>query len=206
MRRKAAARGVGLEVTGSSLGLGPGDDIDILLGDEEPSDEDRSWLPLDPEASFVHIRDYYFDWQPAEPATFVIERLDTVGETKPEIDAAAILSTALGEIEHSFAFWNGYQERMLGDQPPNTFLPPAGMGRGVKTLIYSHAGVALEPHEALVVEVDHGGAAMWDVQLYNRPWYEALDFTNRLTCLNHALIEPGPIVIAGYRSRRRQLA
>jgi len=48
-----------------------------------------------------------------------------------------------------------------------------------------------------VVEVDHGGATMWDVQLYNRPWYEALDFTNRLTCLNHALIESGPIVIAG---------
>ena len=86
---------------------------------------------------------------------------------------------------------------MLGDQHTNTFLPPAGMGRGVKTLIYSHAGVALDPDQALVVEVDHRGATMWDVQLYNRPWYEALDFTNRLTCLNHALIEPGPIVIAG---------
>ena len=69
------------------------------------------------------------------------------------------------------------------------------MGRGVKTLIYSHAGVALDPNQALVIEVDHRGATMWDVQLYNRPWYEALDFTNRLTCLNHALIEPGPIVI-----------
>ncbi len=60
---------------------------------------------------------------------------------------------------------------MLGDQPPNTFLPPAGMGRGVKTLIYSHAGVALDPEQALVVEVDHRGATMWDVQFYNRPWY-----------------------------------
>lgn len=194
---QSGGAGVGLEVTGSSLGLGPGDAIDILLGGESPGDDSVNWLPLDPEGSFVHIRDYYFDWQPAEPATFVIERLDTVGEPKPEIDAAAILSAALGEIEHSFAFWNGYQERMLGDQSPNTFLPPAGMGRGVKTLIYSHAGVALDPEEALVVKVDHGGTTMWDVQLYNRPWYEALDFTNRLTCLNHALIEPGPIVIAG---------
>ena len=57
--------------------------------------------------------------------------------------------------------------------------------------------MALDPDQALVIEVDHRGATMWDVQLYNRPWYEALDFTNRLTCLNHALIEPGPIVIAG---------
>src|SRR5439155_225767 len=27
----------------------------------------------------------------------------------------------------------------------------------------------------------------WDIQLYNRPWYEALDFRHRVTCLNHAL-------------------
>jgi hypothetical protein len=95
------------------------------------------------------------------------------------------------------AFWNGYQQRMLGDQAVNTFGAPAPAGRGVQDVLYSHAGIALTPGEALVVDLDHAGAPLWDIQLYNRPWYEALDFANRVTCLNHRLAEPGPIVIAG---------
>ena len=193
---QSGGAGVALEVTASSLGLGPGDDIHILLGGPPPAGGKGHWLELDPEATFVHIRDYYFNWQPGEPATFVIERLDTVGEPKPTLDVAALLETAANEVEHSDRFWSGYQERMLGDQPPNTFLAPAGMARGVQSVLYSHAGVALHHDDALVVDIDHRGARTWDIQLYNRPWYEALDFSNRLTCLNHALAEPGPIVIA----------
>lgn len=195
---QSGGAGVALEVEASSLGLGPGDDIDLVLGATEPQAPGTgTWLPLDPDASSVHIRDYYFDWQPTEPATFVIERVDTQGHPAVRSGAATVLDTALGEIEHSLAFWSGYQDRMLGDQPPNTFGPPARAARGVQGVHYSHAGVALGPDEALVVELDPGGAALWDIQLYNRPWYEALDFANRLTCLNHALVEPGPIVVAG---------
>jgi hypothetical protein len=193
---QSGGAGVALEVAASSLGLGPGDDIELVLSSTEPHTS-GTWLPLDPEASFVHIRDYYFDWQAAEPATFVIERLDTQGLAGPRPDAGALLETATREIEHSMTFWSGYQDRMLGDQPPNTFSPPAAAARGVQGVHYSHAGVALAPGEALVVELDPGSAPLWDIQLYSRPWYEALDFANRLTCLNHALIEPGPIVIAG---------
>ena len=67
---------ISTEVYASQLGLGPGDDFEILLSaDEQPG----NWFALDPDATFVHVRDYYFDWQPREPATFVIERLDTQG-------------------------------------------------------------------------------------------------------------------------------
>jgi hypothetical protein len=196
---QSGGAGVALEVEASNLGLGPGDAIDLVLSPTDPGPESSStWLPLDPEASFVHVRDYYFDWRAAEPATFVIERLDTQGQPgHGGPDGPTVLDTALREIEHSMDFWSGYQDRMLGDQPPNTFTPPAGAARGVQGVHYSHAGVELDPDEALVVELDDGGAPLWDVQLYNRPWYEALDFAHRLTCLNHALVEPGPIVVAG---------
>lgn len=193
---QSGGAGVALEVEASSLGLGPGDDIELVLSSAEPRTP-GTWLPLDPDASFVHIRDYYFDWQAREPATFVIERLDTQGQPRPQPEADALLDTAAREIEHSMEFWSGYQDRMLGDQPPNTFSPPAPAARGVQGVHYSHAGVALAPDEGLVVELDPGSAPLWDVQLYSRPWYEALDFANRLTCLNHALVEPGPIVVAG---------
>ena len=67
---------VGTEISASQLGVGPGDEFELFLSAEP---RPGHWFALDPDASFVHVRDYYFDWQPREPATFVIERLDTQG-------------------------------------------------------------------------------------------------------------------------------
>jgi hypothetical protein len=150
------------------------------------------WVALPPDTAFVHIRDYYFDWQPGNPATFVLERVDDPGDPKPARTServAAMLADAVGEIEHSFAFWAGYQEQMLGDQAANVFTAPGGSAGGVQAITYAHAGVVLEPHEALVVELDAAAAPLWDVQLYNRPWYEALDFAYRSTSTNHRMAE-----------------
>ena len=143
----------------------------------------------------MHIRDYYFDWQAGPPATFVIERLDTQGDPRPErtpARVAALLDDAAREMEHSIAFWSGYQDRMLAGRPPNDFSPPGAATGGVQAIAYSHAIVALAAGEALVVEVDPADAPLWDVQLYNRPWYEALDFANRVTSTNHRLAERDP--------------
>jgi len=84
--------------------------------------------------------------------------------------------------------WPGSKPTPSGSQPP--------AARGVKDILYSHAGIALTAGQALVVDLEHGGARLWDIQLYNRPHYEALDFANRITSLNHRLAKPGPIVIA----------
>ena len=54
---------ISTEVYASQLGLRPGDEFEILLSaDEQPG----NWFALDPDATFVHVRDYYFDWQPRE--------------------------------------------------------------------------------------------------------------------------------------------
>ena len=68
---------------------------------------------------------------------------------------------------------------------PNTFCEPVFVGRGVRDLQYSHAFVSLHDDDALVVEIDPSDVSMWDVMLYNRAWYEALDAANRVTSLNH---------------------
>jgi hypothetical protein len=57
----------------------------------------------------------------------------------------------------------------------------------VQDVLYSHAFVALGPDETLIVELQPAADQLWDIQLYNRAWYEALDFRHRLTCLNHRL-------------------
>jgi hypothetical protein len=186
---QSGGAGIAGEISASSLGLGPGDQIEVLLSaGESPG----PWAALPPDTAFVHIRDYYFDWQPGEPATFVLERVDDPGEPKPARTAervAAMLADAAAEIEHSFTFWSGYQERMLGGQQANSFTEPGGAAGGVQAITYAHAGVALAPDEALVVQLDAAAAPLWDVQLYNRPWYEALDFAYRSTSTNHRMAE-----------------
>ena len=183
------------EVNSLALGIGPGEDFVLTISATDPGDGSH-WIELDPAASFLHIRDYYFRWEAAPPATFVLERLDTQGLPSQPADPSAVLEMALTELRNSAAFWNTYQAKMLGDQAVNTFLTPRAEARGVKEIFYAHAGVALADDHALVVELDHAGAPMWDVQLYTRPWYEALDYANHTSCTNHALAGEGPIVIS----------
>jgi len=177
---------VGTEISASQLGVGPGDDFEILLSAEP---QPGSWFALDSDASFVHVRDYYFDWQPREPATFVIERLDTQGHPAdpPSPDRVAVmLDDAAREVEHSLVFWRDYQARMReAAQEVNRFGEPAFIGRAVRDMQYSHAFVVVGSGDALVVELDPADATLWDVMLYNRAWYEALDFATRVTSLNH---------------------
>lgn len=177
---------VATEISASQLGLGPGDDFEIVFSAEP---QPGKWFALDPDASFVHVRDYYFDWQPREPATFVIERLDTQGTSAalpgPE-RVAAMLDDAAREVEHSLVFWRDYQVRMrAAAEDVNRFGEPAFIGRGVRDIQYSHAFVVVGSDDALVVELDPADATLWDVMLYNRTWYEALDFATRVTSLNH---------------------
>ncbi len=176
---------VATEVTASRLGLGPGDAFEIqLAGDEQPG----TWLALGPGPGFVHVRDYYFDWVPAEPATFAIERLDTQGSSVPRLTAdgvAEILETAAHEVEHSVVYFRDLQARMREAQEPNRFGVPSVSGRGVQDIIYSHGFVHLGDDEALVLELDPNDADLWGVSSYTRGWYEPLDYATRVTSRNH---------------------
>ena len=189
------------EVFASDLGIGPGDAFEIVLGGPPVPGH---WVELGSDASFVHIRDYYFDWQARQPATFVIDRVDShgpPGQVAPE-RVGALLEDAAAQVEHSIVFWNDYQRRMRAANPVNTFSPPAGAARGVQDIVYSHAFVALGAEEAMVVELDGRDAAWWGVQLYNRSWYEPLDFAHRAASRNQRQVAPhadGPVtlVLAG---------
>lgn len=198
---------VATEVFASQLGLGLGDDFDLVFGGRRDDHGGAAhWFPLDPDASFVHVRDYYFDWQATEPATFVIERLDTQGAPGRPLDAgrvAHMLETAAHEVEHSVVFWQQYQARMLDQRGgPNVFNDPRPEGRGVQDIMYAHAFVRLAPDEVLILTLDAADAPMWDVGVYNRAWYEPLDYANGVTSLNHRQVHTASddrvrIVVAG---------
>jgi hypothetical protein len=176
---------IATEVSASGLGLGPGDTFEIMVSAEE---QPGTWLPVGPGPGFVHVRDYYFDWVGAEPATFVIERLDTAGASAPLVDAervARMLETAVHEVEHSSVYFRDLQDRMRASQAPNQFGVPDVSGRGVQDIIYSHGFVSLADDEAMVVELDPTDAPLWGISSYTPTWYEPLDYATRVTSRNH---------------------
>ena len=91
------------ELTASDIGIGAERDFELLLGGEG-TEPNRVSLPDG--AIMCSIREYYFDWQPREPATFTIECLD--GDPAPPPSYAERLFEALDLTERSLVFWNDY--------------------------------------------------------------------------------------------------
>ena len=173
------------ESLASELGIGAGDDFSITLSATEAA---PPWIPLDPEAAMVSLREYYFDWQPAAPAIVTIERVDTLG-TAPEPltpeRVSAMLDEAATLIERSLAYWNDYLRRAKAEHPPNQMGAPRHNAGGSSRITYSFGFFDLGPHDALVVDATPAEARFWDVQLYTLGWFEPFDFANRVTSLNH---------------------
>ena len=178
---------VDAEVRAGDLGIGPGDSFELVLS---ATKQPENWVPITPTSEVVHIRDYYFDWQPVEPAAFVIERLDTFGQPGSAVtsaDVSGLLSEATKQIEGSVRYWNRYQNERRVQQPLNTFTSPSTVAAGVQDVLYSDSYIHLDPGQALVFAFDPRAARFWDAQLYSRAWYEPLDFVTRTTSLNHEL-------------------
>jgi hypothetical protein len=177
------------EVTASELGIGPGDDVDLVVG--EGGD-----VPLPEGAAMVSIREYYFDWRPEEPAVLTIERLDDDdgdeadgdSDDADEHDAAELarrLDEAVTGVERSLEYWNDYLRARRAEHPPNTFAAPLRLAKGLQAARYGFCFWDLGPGEALVVETDAPDARYWSFQLYQLGWFELVDLVERQSSLNH---------------------
>jgi hypothetical protein len=170
-----------VEVTASELGLSEGDEIDVIVGGDGP-------VPLPEGALTVSIREYYYDWREAEPATFTIECLDDdAGAPAPRretADTAARLAEGLDGVGHSLEYWNTYMRERRGEGVPNTFAPAFVNQKGLDAARYSFCFWDLGPDEALVAEVLRPPSRYWSFQLYELSWFELVDITEHLTSLN----------------------
>lgn len=182
------------ESTATDLGIGPGEDFEIVLGGPElPS----RWLPLPAGARMVTIREYYYDWLPREPAVMTIERLDDAhGASRPARPTPASVASGLTEATTQFAgsirYWNEYMRAARARGEDNTFIPPRAEPKGLKGLVYAFCFHRLEPGEALIVECERPLARYWSFQLYSLAWFEPVDSTYATGSLNHRQITPGP--------------
>lgn len=168
------------EVSATELGIGTGDEVDLLLS---PSGEGGIAIP--PGTRMLAFREYYYDWRPLEPATLVLERLDDARPAAAAGGAVTALAEATDQLTRSLAYWNDYLHSARARGVDNTFIPPRREPKGLATMHYSFCFWSLRPDQALVVRFVEPVARYWSVQLYQLGFFEWLDI-GRPTSLNQA--------------------
>ena len=174
------------ELSAHDLGLGPGDDFEILLGGEG---DEPNRVPLPDGALSVSIREYYFDWQPrrAGDVHHRVPRRATVRPTRvhgrrprgsgsPRRPPTCTARSRTGTSTCS----------TRAPARPTTSSPAATTSRAGSTAAnYAFCFFDLAPDEALVVDCDIPDSRYWSFHLYNLAWWEALEYAKRVTSLNH---------------------
>jgi hypothetical protein len=168
------------ELTATDIGIVAGAEFEILLGGQG---DEPNRVPLPDGSIMCSIREYYFNWEPREPATFTIECLggDPVHPANTFADATA---EALDLTERSIVFWNQYMLDARAGQRDNTFGDKIDVPRGLQISQFGFCFYDLAPDEALYVHSDVPTARYWSLQLYGMAWFEPYDI-GRITSLNH---------------------
>ncbi|MEI8359296.1 MAG: hypothetical protein WCH13_12515 [Deltaproteobacteria bacterium] len=147
---------------------------------------DGNWMALDPEASFLLLRQYLNDWECERPAEIAIER---VGAEYPQpVVTTAEVAARFDELGTWLsAGARGWESmsRLILSMPPNavTMMEPLTGHAGLRGQSYGMGHFAVEPGWALVVEFEVPRCLMWSVQLSGWFW-ESMEFAGRQTSLN----------------------
>ena len=169
------------EASATDLGLGPGDEIDVLLSPSGEGTAESIGVKIPSGARMVAVREYYYDWRPLEPATMVLERLDG---SPPAAGVSAALEDAADQVARSVEFWDTYMVDARARGSDNAFIPPRREPKGLAAMSYAFCFWSLQPDEALVVRIPEPQARYWSAQLYQLRWFESLEL-RRPTSLNH---------------------
>ena len=145
-----------------------------------------NWLPLHPEAEYVLLRQYVSDWEHDAVSHFRIERVGSEGLAPPPLEPALVssaLDRAATWVERSVVYWNQWMARTRGALPDNVLGRPRAQPGGAADIWYGGGWWSLADDEALLVECEPPEARYWSIQLYSFPWFESLDFANRVSSL-----------------------
>ncbi|MET0238308.1 MAG: hypothetical protein ABW184_00275 [Sphingobium sp.] len=173
------------ELDTNDLGIGLGEDFEILFSAEKPEGHVGHWGRIDPEAGYMYLRYRSYDWLNEVDPQLSIECLDPV-PPKPRLTPEEILYR-IGEMAKFpgrktnlyYPMQNGVKDRVGS----NIFEPIRMPGALVKQ-VYWPACFQFEPDEALIIETDiPAHAPYWNIQL-NDPLFSALEYVYRISSSN----------------------
>lgn len=166
----------------------------ILGGAPRP----RNWLPLDPGASWVFVRQFFYDWEHEDPSPLWIDCVDgprsvpATGLLDPGFFARR-LDAVVTHLEASLGLWIGTVSALRA-RYTNAFPTEAFGGTAMGAQRHQAAGTCyykVAPDEALLIEVPVPRAHYWSIDLCNF-WLESLDYANHQSSLNghQAAVDP----------------
>lgn len=142
-----------------------------------------NWVRLDPDARWMYLRQYFYDWETEQPADLVIER---VGATyPPPPPSAEELAQRVDRLIAWVPTWYRHLERRVEtyfDAPSDRcafVLSSAGMDG----LHYGKGHFELGEREAVILEFRPPECRYWSFQVMNCFW-ESQEFDVRQTSLN----------------------
>lgn len=156
-----------------------------LACEKRPGD----WLPMRPETSQLMIRELLLDRRRQRSAEFSIERT-TGGPVSRPLDPdhfAAQLARAGAYVEGAIAQFLEWTKDFASRPNRIDRLDErlASGARGDPHTHYYGGYYAVEPGEALIVELTPPPCEYWNLQLCNH-WLESLDFRRHTVSVNHA--------------------
>lgn len=176
-------------LNGFELACGDDGRLQLLVGgDRTEHPEIPNWIPLEPDAGFILIRQYFNDWDRERPADLEIERIGAEYPIPPPRSDQLAHDLELLEtwLDRGGALWERMSRSFLG-LPPNSLIvhrpENAGEHSGLAGQAYGIGNFQCGPDEAVIVELRPPRCHHWSVSLASYYW-ESIDYATRQTSLN----------------------
>lgn len=202
----------------SELIVEPDGTFEVLLAPERPDGHTGNFIAtkttrkrnnpdgttenVDYTASYLVVRELFYDWDQEDALELHIARVGNVGTHPGVLDStkAAYQMKRIGEIvNNQMRFWNEFYavvletyQDMNGDgkqfMPRNAFNDPApanlATGGGQSTNVYAGGVYDLGEDEALIVEIRTPVSPAYMGLHLSNLWGESLDYANHISSLN----------------------
>jgi hypothetical protein len=164
--------------------------VEIAIAPDRPAAA-ANWMATGPDASYLHVREYFGDWAAERPSRFALER---VGATYP---AGPLTTHALADRMELLGLWLTVGARCWwdlgrgfadGEPGPITPFRPPDSATGLGGQAYGMGAYACGPDEAVILEVVPPQARYWSFSLATWFW-ESADIADRQCSINHTQAE-----------------
>jgi len=167
--------------------IGEDGSFSFLWSATRPTGYEGDWIPLDPRANYVFVRQVALDWENETDAQIAIERLDTPS-TKPRMTAEEI-DAHLVHLTETVRRSTQMFPKMLADKQARGIVNRIELNRyasvgGVVGQDYYEGLFDLAEDEALLVEATiPNDCGYWSAQLFDE-LFVSIDYVHRQSSLN----------------------
>jgi len=151
-------------------------------------------MPLNENASFLFLRQYFSAWDSESPARGFVERVGA-HYPEPELTPARLaprIEELLDWLSKGLRGWESMSRLILATEANAvTLTEPMEGNAGLRGQAYGLGHFQCEPDQAVIIEFRPPDSCMWGVQLCGWFW-DSLDFATRQSSLNdsQAVLDP----------------